>query len=70
MTLRYVWPYSGKRFLGNTNEKEVHDILKEKPKCNIDLIKPQHIKMFDSLDDAYEEDFDQKNFRHCQANPG
>jgi len=63
MALRYVWPYSGKRYLGNTNEKEVHDLLNENTKCNIDYIKPQHIKMFDSLDDAHKENFD--NCDHC-----
>ncbi len=63
MALRYVWPYSGKRFLANTNKDEVHDLLNEKDACNIDLIKPQHIKMYTTLEAAHEDNFD--NCDHC-----
>ena len=63
MTLRNYWSYSGKRYLGNTNTNEVHDLEKEKPGCKIDDIRVQHIKMFVSFEDAKKEKFD--NCAHC-----
>lgn len=63
MAIRNHWPYNGKRWLANTNKKEVHDLLNEKNACNIDLIKQQHIKMFDSHEAAKKETFD--NCAHC-----
>lgn len=63
MPKRLFGPYDGKRYLGNTNEKEVHDLLNEKEACNIDLIKPEHIKMFDSLTTEHNKTFD--NCAHC-----
>jgi len=57
MPSRLYWPFNGKQYFGNTNKKEVHDLLNEKGACNIDLIKPKHIKMFDTLEAAHDESF-------------
>jgi hypothetical protein len=46
------------RFLGSKNTKEVHDTLNEKEQCQLNEIKPDHKKWFDSLATAQAEGFD------------
>ena len=36
----------GKRYLGNSSTKQVHDLDNEKPACQIDEIKAEHIVSF------------------------
>ena len=60
MAIRYHFPFSGSRFIGNINTNQVHDLLKEDESengCQIDEIKIQHIKKFNSLAEAYEAGF-------------
>lgn len=49
---RYEYPYNGKRYLLNTNTGEIHDLDTENGMCKIGEIKPEHIYMSDSYDDA------------------
>ena len=63
---RYYPPFNGKRFIGNTNTHEVHDLENEQygdGKCQIDEIKKEHIVTFspDTLHEA-----EQRKFDHCQ----
>lgn len=59
------WPFNGKRYIGNTNTKEVHDLDHEKPACQIDEIKDEHVRTFtpDTLEEAHRHRFD--NCAHC-----
>ena len=60
MARRFRSPYNNKRYLGNTNETKVHDLDNEdtdENACQIDEIKDEHIKMFDSLWQAHQEKF-------------
>ncbi len=41
-----------KRFLGNTNTLEVHDTHNEKNGCQLDKIKLEHRRWYDSLAEA------------------
>jgi hypothetical protein len=41
-----------KRYLGNTNTLEVHDTANERQGCELDLIKLEHRKWYDSLAQA------------------
>lgn len=47
-----------KRFLGNTNEMEVHDTNHRKVGCRLDEIKPEHKEWYDTLADAKRRGFD------------
>lgn len=49
---RYGYPYNGKRYLLNTNTKEVHDLDNESSLCQINAIRTEHIMMFDSVEAA------------------
>jgi len=62
---RYHYPFNGKKFIGNTNKNEVHDLDNEKTSCQIDKIKLDHIVTFvsDSLSEAHSQGFD--NCAHC-----
>lgn len=51
--IRHNYPYMGKRFVLNTNENEVHDLLNEQAQCNINGIKHDHIRMHGSLTSAF-----------------
>lgn len=45
---------AGKKFLGNTNTKEVHDLDNEKPQCQInEIIAARHDVYFDTLAQAH-----------------
>jgi len=70
MTRRYRSPFNGKRYIGNTNSNEVHDLDNEDSNgpCHIDLIKDEHIKTFspDTHTQAKIEGFD--NCAHCIGN--
>ena len=61
---RHVLPLLGKRFCGNTNKMEVHDLDQEDVNgsgCQIDeIMASDHAKSFipDSLDQAHTEGFD------------
>ncbi|MFC2170232.1 hypothetical protein ACFLRM_06700 [Acidobacteriota bacterium] len=55
-------PFYGKRFIGDTGRKIVHDLVYEKKHlgdCRIDEIKTKHIKTFapDNLDQVTKEGF-------------
>lgn len=65
---RYRSPFNGKRFIGNTNTNEVHDLDNEKPGCKIDQIKDSHVKTFvpDTLQEAHRQCFD--NCAYCIGN--
>jgi len=40
------------RYLGNTNTLEVHDPLIERTSCQLDEIKPEHRRWYDTLTEA------------------
>ncbi|EGY78665.1 hypothetical protein [Peptoniphilus indolicus] len=48
--LRYDYPYNGKRYLANLNTGEIHDLLNEKPQCQINEI--INFKMADTYTEA------------------
>ncbi|AFV02829.1 MULTISPECIES: hypothetical protein [unclassified Dehalobacter] len=60
MGRRYSYPFNGKRFIGNTNTNEVHDLDNEKSGCRIDEINTSHVKTFnpDTHQQAKNEGFD------------
>jgi len=66
---RYSPPINGKRYVGNKNKKEVHDLDNEKTgpnECQIDeIIKAGHARTFtpDTLEQAHEERYD--NCAYC-----
>jgi hypothetical protein len=62
---RYNPPFNGKRYIGNKNTMEVHDLDNEKTECEIDKIKTEHVVTFtpDSLVTAHLQGFD--NCAHC-----
>lgn len=50
---------NGERYLGNTNEKEVHDLDNEKTNCQIDeIIRAGHDTPFTSLSAAHNQGYD------------
>lgn len=61
---RYDSPTYGKRFVGNTNKKEVHDLDNEKTGPN-EFIKAGHARTFnpDTLEQAKKEGYD--NCAYC-----
>ena len=66
MARKYGYPLYGKRYCGNVNEKEAHDLDNEKSNCQIDeIIRAGHAKSFDpdSLSQAHSEGFD--NCAYC-----
>ena len=44
--------YKPKRYLGNLNTLEVHDTSNEKGGCQLDEIKPEHRRWYDTLSEA------------------
>lgn len=44
--------YKSKRYLGNTNTLEVHDTDNERDNCQLDEIKSEHRKWYDTLSEA------------------
>lgn len=50
-------------YLGNSNTKEVHDLDKQQPGCNIGLINPFHQVSFSSLVAAHLQGYD--NCEYC-----
>ncbi|WP_156911826.1 hypothetical protein [Salibacterium aidingense] len=63
-------PFNDKRFIGNTNSNEVHDLDNEDRygECNIPLIRDSHVKTFspDTHAQAKREGFD--NCAKCIGN--
>lgn len=60
---RPYYPYNGKRFIGNTNTNQVHDLDNEDARengCQIDEIKIEHVRTFspDTLAKARQEGFE------------
>ncbi len=50
---------NNKRYLGNTNTKEVHDLDNEKPQCQINtIIRNGHAVYFDTLKQAHNQGYD------------
>ncbi|BBN99174.1 hypothetical protein St703_18790 [Sporolactobacillus terrae] len=68
MSRRYGYPFNGKRFIGNTNTNEVHDLDNEQYSCEIDKISTNHVKTFspDTWNQAHSEGFD--NCAYCIGN--
>lgn len=56
--------YKQKRYLGNTNNLEVHDTNNESGNCQLDEIKAEHRKWYDTLNDA-KSDRDYDNCHWC-----
>jgi hypothetical protein len=66
MARRYDPLFSGKRYCGNTNTKEVHDLDHEHTNCQIDaIVQAGHVRVFipDSLEQAHSEGYD--NCSYC-----
>lgn len=65
---RYGWPFNGKRYIGNTNTDEVHDVDNEQVNCQINEIKTDHVKTFspDTHSEAKRQGFD--NCHWCLGN--
>lgn len=66
MTRRPDSPLYGKRYCGNTNKMEVHDLDNETTQCQIDeIIAAGHVKTFtpDTLEEAHKESYD--NCAYC-----
>ena len=69
MARRKGLPTYGKRYVGNTDKKEVHDLDNEKTganECQIDeIIAADHARIFspDTLEQAHSEGYD--NGYHC-----
>ena len=66
MARRHGHPLYGKRYCGNTNTKEVHDLDKETYQCQIDeILAAGHAKPFspDTLEQAHKEGYD--NGAYC-----
>ncbi|MFC0525795.1 hypothetical protein ACFFGV_19640 [Pontibacillus salicampi] len=65
---RHQHPFNGKRFIGNNNTNEVHDLDNEKTRCEIDKILLNHVKTFipDTHSEAKRQNFD--NCAHCIGN--
>lgn len=59
---------NNKRYLGNKNNKEVHDLDNEKPSCQIKEIKDTNKVYFtpDTLEQSYKEGYD--NCAWCIGN--
>jgi putative aminopeptidase FrvX len=58
---------NGKKYLGNTNTKEVHDLDNEQPQCQInEIISHRHDVYFDNHEDAKAQGFDNGHF--CLGN--
>ncbi|MDI9412098.1 MAG: hypothetical protein QM401_00775 [Bacillota bacterium] len=57
---RWYPPFNGKRFIGNTNTTEVHDLDNEQTNCQINEIKTHHIQTFspDTHAEAERQGFD------------
>ncbi len=61
MARRQGSPLFGKRYCGNTNTKEVHDLDNETVQCQIDeIIAAEHAKAYnpDTLEQARSEGYD------------
>lgn len=60
-----VWTgdFVTKRYLGNKNHMEVHDLQNENPLCQISEVKPEHREYFDSLNEAKRRGYD--NCHYC-----
>lgn len=69
---RYNAPYNGLRFVLNKSTGEIHDLDNEKPQCQIDEIKPEHVYNCDSYEAAYMHAVmvEQKTYNGCHyCNP-
>lgn len=49
MARRLNAPYFGKRYIGDSETKVLHDVDKESPSCKIDTIPRSRIQMFEWL---------------------
>ena len=65
---RYGSPYNGRKYIGNSNTKEVHNLDNEQTNCQINEIKSDHIVTFnpDSQSVANSDGYD--NCAHCIGN--
>ena len=65
---RWQWPFNGKRYIGNTNTTEVHDLDNEQVNCQINEIKTDHVRTFspDTHSEAKRQGFD--NCHWCLGN--
>ena len=61
-----VYSRGNRKYIGNTNTKEVHNLRNEKPQCQIDkILRAMHAVGFipDTLDQAHSEGYD--NGEYC-----
>lgn len=58
--------YKVKRYLGNTHTLELHDTANEKSGCQLDEIRPEHRRWYDSVADA-KADLAYDNCGHCMT---
>lgn len=49
---RYQSPFNGMRYLLNINTREIHDLDLETDQCQISRINHEHIRMFNSYEEA------------------
>ncbi|MGI0092378.1 MAG: hypothetical protein ACREBS_11785 [Nitrososphaerales archaeon] len=61
MARRLNAPYFGKRYIGDSETKILHDVDKENPGCKIDTIPRRRIQMFEWLNIPTE-----MNYEGCQ----
>ena len=68
MARRIEFPFNSRRYIGNKNKMEVHDLDNENNNCQIDEIKRENVTTFfpDTLDQAHIEGYD--NCRWCLEN--
>jgi hypothetical protein len=65
MVRRLNAPYFGKRYIGSSETKILHDMDRETPKCKIDAIARKDIQMFEWL--SIPLDMDYKGCAYCMA---
>ena len=65
MARRLNAPYFGKRYIGDSETKVLHDVDKEDPNCKIDTIPRARIQMFEWL--SIPSDMSYAGCRYCMA---
>lgn len=68
MARRTQSPFNGKRFIGNKNHNEVHDLDNEKTTCEINKITLSHVVTFTPDTHAAAKALKFDNCAHCIGN--
>ena len=59
MSRRFEGRLAGERWLGNKKKKEVHDLEKEKPDCQIEeIIRTENDISFRTIEDAHQQGYE------------